>query len=144
MSSAREMRSDGARLLWGPGVSLLLGLGSLVADLRQREVALAELRVVAEIAATAGARFLDGTPTGARRAELAARRAAARNTAGGQPVVLGVEDVRTGTWVEIDGTLVDTSDASRIDAVRVVARFGANTSSCTAVAAVGAPLTLAD
>jgi hypothetical protein len=97
----------------------LIGLGAWTLDRAWRAVARAELEVAADLAAAAGAARLDGSPTGLERAVEGAIRAASRNTAGGQPVLLRPEDVHTGFRDPGTGAFTPSADPARTDSVQV-------------------------
>ncbi len=99
---------------------LILGAGALAVDLTLQKVVRAELQAVADIASAAGTDYLDGTAQGLNDARSAAMRAAARNTAYGQQVLLSPENIEFGYWDEDDWYFVTSTDPEEIDAMRLV------------------------
>ncbi|MCK6506542.1 hypothetical protein L6R53_24740 [Myxococcota bacterium] len=112
----------------------LMGVGAVAVDLSYQKVVWAELEAAADISATAGAQYLDGTVEGVDRAIAGAIRAAARNTAAGQPVLIQAQDIRTGYWDLTTGDFVEATDPALIDALQVTAWRGDVTASFAAVA----------
>ena len=103
---------------------VLMGMGAIAVDLSHQKVVWAELEAAADIAAAAGAGFLDGTDAGVDQAIAGAIRAAARNTAGGQVVTIQAEDIRLGYWDDVTGDFVESNDPALIDSLQVTARRG--------------------
>ncbi|MCK6506541.1 hypothetical protein L6R53_24735 [Myxococcota bacterium] len=113
---------------------VLMGVGAIAVDLSYQKVVWAELEAAADIAASAGALYLDGTDAGVEEAVAAAIRAAARNKAGGHVVTLHADDIRLGWWDDASGNFVESADPELIDTLEVTAWRGDVTASFAAVA----------
>lgn len=133
--SGDTRRRDGSyAIMLVISLPMLLGVGAVAVDLSYQKVVRTELQAAADIAVHAGIHDLDGTWDGVQAAKATAIRAAARNTAGGDPVVLTPDQIQTGWWDDEDGVFVETSDPVDIEALRVVTRREDVLSSFAAVA----------
>lgn len=101
-------------------VPVLLGVGSVSVDLGQAFVSRTQLQNVTDLSSRSAVGLLDGTSQGMTDAVEAALAVARANDVLGQEVLVDEGDVLTGTWV--DGSFVQSTDPTVVDAIRIQAR----------------------
>jgi len=103
---------------------VFLGVAALVIDLGYGRLIQAQLQAVSDASAHAGAMQIDGTDAGLLDARGAAIAVAAANIADGAPVAVADADIETGVWDPDNSIFTVSTDASQVNAVRVLARIG--------------------
>ncbi len=100
------------------------GIAAIVIDLGYGRLIRSQLQAVSDASAHAGAMQLDWTEAGLLDARSASIAIAASNTAHRGPVTVPAPTVETGIWDRDASTFTPSSDATQVNAVRVLARIG--------------------